>query len=60
MIGRILLILFVLLILLIFFVPYGVDAGYEKGLAFLRIKAGPLHLQRPSKPGRAVFYVNNY
>lgn len=51
MIGRILLILFVLLILLIFFVPYGVDAGYEQGLAFLRIKAGPLHLQLwPKKP----------
>ena len=51
MVGRILLIILGLLILLIFFVPYGVDAGYEEGVFSLRLKAGPFRFRLyPKKP----------
>ena len=39
------------LILLIFFVPYGVDAAYEEGTAVVRIAAGPFrYTLYPKKP----------
>ena len=44
MVGRILLIILgilLLLILLVLVIPFGVDAGYEEGVIFLRAKAGP-------------------
>ena len=51
MVWRILLIILALVILLIFFVPYGVDAGYEEGVLSLRIKAGPFRFTLyPKKP----------
>ena len=51
MVGRIILLILLALIGLIFFLPYGVDAGYEEGVLFLRAKAGPLRLTLyPKKP----------
>ena len=45
------LIILLALILLIFFVPYGVDAAYEEGKATLRVAAGPFRLTLyPKKP----------
>ena len=47
----IVLVILLLLIALIFFVPYGVDAAYEKGVFVLRVKAGPLRIKLfPRKP----------
>ncbi len=51
MILKIILIILLALIALIFFVPYGVDAGYEDGAAWLKVAAGPFRLTLyPKKP----------
>ena len=51
LIGYILLAVLAVLILLIFFVPYGVDAAYEDGVFRLGIQAGPFRIGLyPKKP----------
>ena len=51
MVGLIILAVLVLLILIIFFVPYGVDAEYADEIFRLKIKAGPLRIKiLPKKP----------
>ncbi len=51
MIGYILLAVLAILIVLVFFVPYGVDASYEDGVFRLGIQAGPFRFGLyPKKP----------
>ena len=51
MIGYILLAVLIILIILIFFVPYGVDASYENGVFSLGFQAGPFRIGIfPRKP----------
>lgn len=48
---KLLLWILLLLIVLVFFVPYGVDAGYEGGAVWLRVAAGPFRFTLyPKKP----------
>lgn len=51
MVGWILLGLLLLLIFLVFFLPYGIDAGYEDGEFHLAAQAGPIRIMLyPKKP----------
>ena len=50
----IVLIILLALIVLVFFVPYGVDAAYENGQARLSVRAGPVSIRLyPKKPKTA-------
>ena len=51
LVGWILLAVFVILILLIFFVPYGIDVQYAEDVLRLSVKAGPITVKLlPKKP----------